>query len=97
MREAGWSAVWGGRNMPAAEIVHRVEQGGVGLVGLSASSSSSDAKALAKEVERVAPACERVGAHLVLGGRGAWPENVTRRACVHRIERFSDLHELDRK
>ncbi|MFN0241809.1 MAG: helix-turn-helix domain-containing protein [Planctomycetota bacterium] len=94
VREAGWKALWGGRRMPGAELVRRLEQGGIGLVALSASESSSDAYALAQQVELLAPVCQRTGAQLVLGGSGAWPADATRHDGVHRIERFAQLHEL---
>lgn len=94
LREVGWQALWGGRHMPTTEIIRRVEQGGIELVALSASASSSDAYELARHVERLAPVCARAGTQLVLGGSGAWPADAALHDNVHRIERFAQLHEL---
>ncbi len=94
LREAGWNVIWGGRATPLEELAERVERGGIGLVGLSASAYSSRGKALAAQVRRLAPACKRNGTHLVLGGSGAWPANASEEDHVHRIERFAQLHEL---
>ena len=80
--------------MPSDEIVRRVEQGGIGLVGLSASMASSDPYSLAKQVQRIAPVCRRAGAHLVLGGSGAWTSEPDEGGTTHRIQRFSELNAL---
>lgn len=95
LREAGWNVEWCGRSSPGAEILARIERGGIGLVGLSASSHSRDARALEAQVRRLHGACRRVHAHLVLGGEGAWPSlEAFSGGDVHRVRRFEELHEL---
>lgn len=103
-RAAGWNVIWGGRSMPGQEIAKRVAEGGIDLVGISASIFSSDAASLAAQVERLAPVCARAGAQLVLGGSGEWPATVRAnpaaagggiaRAPFRRVRRFAELHEL---
>lgn len=95
LREAGWNVEWAGPRSPTDELVARVERGRIGLVGLSASACSSEERVLEAQVRRVHAACTRVGAHLVLGGAGAWPD-VERfpGAIVHRVRSFQDFHEL---
>lgn len=72
LRECGWRALWAGAPMPASELASTITRWRPRLVALSASSLSKPAM-LAKEAERVATACRRAGAVLVLGGEGRWP------------------------
>lgn len=73
VRERGWRAQWGGRAVPAPEIVRMVERGELEAVALSA-SVVSDPALLAREAAAVGEACARHGAALVAGGKGSWPE-----------------------
>lgn len=73
VRERGWRAQWGGRAVPAAEIVGLVERGEVEAVALSASVVCEPA-GLAREAARVGEACARRGVALIAGGMGRWPE-----------------------
>lgn len=109
-RAAGWNVVWGGRSMPGEEIARRVAQGGIDVVGLSASVFSSDARSLAAQVERLAPVCADAGTLLVLGGSGEWPAalrgaakpdagpaargGAVTSAPFQRVRRFAELHAL---
>jgi MerR family transcriptional regulator, light-induced transcriptional regulator len=72
VRDRGWRAIWGGRATPCSELVRTVEAGEVEVVALSA-SIVSDAAALAREVELLAPACTARGVALIAGGKGPWP------------------------
>jgi MerR family transcriptional regulator, light-induced transcriptional regulator len=87
LREAGWRALWVGRRTPTDTVVEMVRTGAVRRVALSASAASTDVAHLASQVQRVHRICEAVGADLVLGGSGAWPEvpGVTR---LHSFDAF---------
>jgi excisionase family DNA binding protein len=74
LREAGWATLWSGRRTPAADIAGMVRGGDAEMVALSASSASTEAEALGRELEVVGPACADSGAGLALGGDGAWPD-----------------------
>jgi excisionase family DNA binding protein len=74
LREQSWTPVWLGQRSPAAELVRLIGQGYVSLVALSASAFSRRKRGLATLVSRVGSACRAVGATLVLGGNGQWPE-----------------------
>ncbi len=73
LREAGFLTRWAGRRTPAEHLEDFVAGGAASLVAVSASSYSTDGPALARFAERLAAACERGGAKLVLGGSGPWP------------------------
>lgn len=94
LREAGWGVVWGGRSLPLDEILARLQDGGLGLVGLSASIRSNESQHLRSIVQRLAAACQASGAYLVLGGSGAWPEFPEYAGRVHRMKDFTSLHEF---
>ncbi len=94
LREAGWGVVWGGRSLPVEEIIARLEDGGLGLVGLSASARSTESEHLGEIVRRLASACHGAGAYLVLGGTGSWPAFPEYAGRVHRMQVFTALHEF---
>ncbi len=73
LREAGWRAEWGGSHTRVSDIVGRVAAGGITMVALSASRSSTDHDALARIVRDVGDACHQAHVLLVVGGQGAWP------------------------
>ncbi len=91
LREAGWSARFAGRRTPTQEILRVVEEQGVDMVAMSASSNSSNRASLEEQVVPLAEAAGRTNVLLVLGGTGAWPEPC---APSHRIRSFRDFHEL---
>lgn len=95
LREAGWNVEWAGPRTPTDELVARLERGNIGLVGISASVCSADERALEAQVRRLHAACQRVDAHLVLGGAGTWPSpDKFDGDIVHRVRSFQELHEL---
>ena len=87
LREAGWMPLWSGRATPAAELVKRLERRDLRLVALSASSYSRERRRLEREARRIAVACRTVGASLVLGGTGGWPEAIRRRRPARQLRR----------
>jgi excisionase family DNA binding protein len=91
LRERGWAIRWLGRVTPARFAIDHIALGGLDLVCLSASVQSRDNQLLADQAERIGSACERAGAELVLGGRGAWP---ARPRHGHRVRGFHELDEL---
>lgn len=94
LREAGWNVIWGGRSLPTPEIVRAIESHKLELVGLTASKSCADVKALSDQARLLGAACARTGAHLVLGGSGAWPEMPEYAEHVHRLRSFGGFHEF---
>lgn len=85
VREEGWRTLWSGRVTPAAEVVRQVEDGRVDAVALSASVAADPAR-LAAEAAEVGRACARRGVHLVVGGRGRWPEPLAHGQLVRTFE-----------
>jgi excisionase family DNA binding protein len=76
LREAGWSTLWAGRRTPATDIAEAVAHGEVEMVALSASVASPDCNTLERQLTIIGAACQQYGVPLVLGGNGAWPEQV---------------------
>ena len=93
LREAGWATLWAGRRTPIADLVAAVERGGVGMVALSASTVSSEHRAIASQARRMEAACREQRVPLVLGGRGAWPERLDH---ARRFESFEPFYEYAR-
>jgi len=91
LREAGWVCVWSGRRTPTEELITLAQSGAVSLLALSASTASSDPKALARESRRLGEACRASGVDLLLGGAGAWPEHP---AYGTRVRDLPSLHQL---
>jgi len=91
LREVGWTGVWSGRCTPTQELITLAESGEVSMLALSASLSSSDPKPLAREARRLGDACRAVGVDLLLGGAGAWPEQL---AYGTRVRDLPSLHRL---
>jgi len=89
LREAGWGTLWAGRGTPSAEIVSMSRGGVARLVALSASSASTDARALRRQARTAAEACRAGGARLALGGSGAWPENLRGAMRFRSLETFA--------
>jgi excisionase family DNA binding protein len=88
LAEAGWRTEWAGGRTRSADVVGRLAGGAVGMVALSASASSSNARDLRKEARVVGEACRVAGVPLVLGGAGAWPEKPPFGARFHALPPF---------
>jgi excisionase family DNA binding protein len=94
LRELGWATLWAGRRMPIDEVARALSgPSPVRMVAVSASLSSDDAQRLGRTAATLAKLCEKAGARLILGGRGAWPER-TRGAS--RLHQFRELAEVAR-
>jgi len=95
LREAGWTPVWAGRGAPSSEILALIARRELRMVALSASIAASDAARLRAQAEPIARACQANGVTLVLGGEGAWPEDLGLRQRDFR-EFHASLTELAR-
>jgi excisionase family DNA binding protein len=91
LREAGYRVAWVGRHTPASELALHLRHHPVALVGLSASTYVGDPDSLHAAAFPVALACQQIGARLVLGGGGAWPDDLP---GAYRIHNFAGLREL---
>jgi len=91
LREAGWGSRWVGRRAPIDQVVGYIHAGNVDLVGVSASSYSTDAPSLRQQAERLGTACGPRGVPLLLGGEGLWPETPD---FAVRVRTFRQLHEI---
>jgi excisionase family DNA binding protein len=85
LREAGWNVRWSGRRTPSAEIVRLVEAGGVDGVAVSA-SVAAERSSLAAQAATLGAVCRRKGVHLLVGGRGAWPDPLASGRVVREFE-----------
>jgi methylmalonyl-CoA mutase cobalamin-binding subunit len=91
LRERGWQPNWIGRSAPIADVVAAIGDARPHMVALSASASSSDRDALARHAARIGDACRDVGAELIFGGAGAWPERPPFGRVVRDFKRLADL------
>ena len=74
-REAGLRTHWVGARTPVEDLARKIEETTqLACVTVSASAFSADAGELGHTVATLARACDAVGAALVVGGSGAWPE-----------------------
>ena len=93
-REAGWEPLWAGRSTPVSSLVEAIKQKAVDLVALSASSASQDAETLARNYLALELSARDADVELVLGGEGAWPDDLPH---GHRFHAFADLSRLLRE
>ncbi len=84
-RAEGWRSLWAGRVTPRAEVIRQVEGGAVDVVALSA-SVAADRRRLAAEATEIGEACGKAGVHLVVGGKGPWPEPLPHGQLVRSFE-----------
>lgn len=91
LRERGWQPNWIGRSAPIADVVAAITDARPQMVALSASASSTDRGDLARQAARIGDACRDVGAELVLGGSGAWPEPPPFGRIVRDFKRLAEL------
>jgi len=88
LREAGFGTLWTGRRTPLDELASTMRQRGVALLGVSASSFSTDEEHLSQQMTLLEEICERAGSVLVLGGSGAWPDRASE---ARRVMSFRQL------
>lgn len=89
LREAGWSPIWSGIRTPMDELVSWAESDRVDMLAVSASSWSTDARTLRECALGVKAACDRGNTRLVLGGGGAWPEDLLGVKRISTLDDFS--------
>ena len=90
LREAGWLTRWSGRRTPRPALASFMRESEVQLLAVSASASSSDRHALGEYAAWLGDVCEEYGAALVLGGSGAWPDELPYGA---RLGSYTELSE----
>lgn len=91
LRDIGWVSRIPGAETPFDPVRAYVLAGNVQCVAISASLSSSNAASLADQARRYGELCRSQQIPLVLGGRGAWPDDLS---YGHRVADFDDLREL---
>lgn len=87
MRECGWMVTWIGQAVPTELLVGRIDAGGFDALAISASVFSPP-EGLQRAASQISDACARRGADLVVGGRGAWPDQLTHGSVVRTFERL---------
>jgi MerR family transcriptional regulator, light-induced transcriptional regulator len=96
LREQGWVTVWLGRRTPLTEIDKVLASDeAIRMVGVSASVSSSDSAALARQASLLGKVCEARGVELLLGGGGAWPARPKHGQRVTTLAELSDVSGLE--
>jgi excisionase family DNA binding protein len=91
LRETGWATLWSGRRTPTQGLIEHTRSRTLDLLALSASAGSTNAARLGAQAEEVGRACRNAGIMLVLGGRGAWPEQPS---YGTRVRDLDSLHRL---
>jgi excisionase family DNA binding protein len=88
LRELGWRTLWAGRRTPTRELASRIAtmQPPIRLLAISASASSTNARALGAQARRLGDACRTANVALALGGVGRWPEVLRHGARLRSIE-----------
>ena len=91
LRELGWYCHWVGAPTPTNFLIQELDEREPDLLVVTASSFSDNRRAIAKEYEHIASACEERAISLVIGGCGAWPENPR---YGKRLREFHELTEI---
>lgn len=76
LAEHGWKTLWLGRYSPIETLCEVSGRDDVHMLAISASGFSSLPTRLGELVRRVGPMALSANTQLVLGGAGAWPEDV---------------------
>ena len=92
LREAGWRVLWVG-SAPVSELNRVAASGELDMIALSASAASPEQKKLDEVAEQLGAACAQSGTRLVLGGRGAWPDQPACGTRLHSFGQFSSFLE----
>lgn len=90
LKESGWRSIWAGRRAPLNEVTNLIGEGKLGLVASSATAYLTDEKELAAWLLKVTEVCRKAGVRLMVGGRGAWPENPS---YAERVNSFEEVRE----
>jgi methanogenic corrinoid protein MtbC1 len=91
LAEHGWQTIWLGRFSPVETLCEVAARADVQMVAISASGFSSMPSGLGDLVMRLGPVALAANTQLVLGGSGAWPENVF---GVVRVRNHADFGEF---
>ncbi|MBT8492479.1 MAG: cobalamin B12-binding domain-containing protein, partial [Deltaproteobacteria bacterium] len=93
LREAGWSTRWSGRRTPLSSIRRFVSRGECKLLAVAASGYARDRVIMREQARELARVCEPHRVHLILGGSGAWPDELS---YGHRVSTYGQLATLAR-
>jgi excisionase family DNA binding protein len=91
LAEHGWNSMWLGRNTPVETLIDVVKYPTVKMLGLSASSFSSDPTGLSEVIQILGPVCMAYSTTLLLGGQGKWPEDVFDSVRVRSFSEFGSF------
>ncbi len=91
LRAVGVHTVWIGTDLPTEQLTAYIDRSGAQMVALSASVWRSDRASLMSFYQAVSSACEKHSIELIIGGRGAWPSEIT---YGSRCNDFSDLKKV---
>ena len=91
LRSAGINTLWVGVNTPTEALCEYIKDSSPDLVAVSASSWSNDEQALLRNQRLLAAVCEAQGVELIVGGNGAWPDELS---YGSRCRAFSELKVL---
>jgi excisionase family DNA binding protein len=91
LREMSWSSEWLGAPTATAHVLEHLRSRDIQMVALSASLWSSNKRALAREAKVIGEACRQARVPLVVGGRGAWPDQLPYGQRLHDWEQFQRL------
>lgn len=94
LREMGWRCVSLGALTPADEIRQFVQTKNVDLVALSASKHSTNTDFLAAQLDVVTQFCRETKTQLLVGGMGAWPEDLPYGIRVTNLKSLSNLKSI---
>lgn len=88
LKEHGYRTIWAGRATPLEAVLDALQSDRFNLVAVSASPWSTDEKELAEMARKLGKSAETYGVPVILGGGGAWPEEVE---GTTRIKTFAAL------
>lgn len=88
LKENGYRTFWAGRATPLEVLLGAIESEQFNLVAVSASPWSTDKKKLAELARRLGKSAAEYGVPVILGGSGAWPDEVE---GATRIKTFAAL------
>lgn len=87
-RASGIETTFIGADTPADDLVRFIHENEQSVIGLSASAWLTDYGTLNQAVLKIAAACRTTGTELILGGEGAWPDELD---YGHHCARFVEL------
>ena len=94
MRELGFGSRWLGARTPVSELVRACEDETTAVIAISASGISTDGEKLKAYLEELKMAAEENKVMVVVGGHGAWPEELP---VGERVITFSELPAVVRR